>query len=72
MELTTNTVQFLLEELVRRHGQEAAEALLKDSGELADEIQILLNGEQWIYHDQLNTPLKEGDEVILMLPMAGG
>jgi molybdopterin converting factor small subunit len=72
MELISGTVQSLVDELVKVYGQAAREALLKSSGELADEIQILLNGEKWVYHDSLDTTLKEGDVVTIMLPMAGG
>lgn len=72
MELTSGTVQSLIDELVKVYGQAAREALLKSSGELADEIQILLNGEKWVYHDSLDTSLKEGDLVTIMLPLTGG
>ena len=66
------TVADLVEHLVERYGRPAKEALLDEDGNLDSIIQILINEEQWVVHDDLNTPLKDGDSVIFMLLVVGG
>ena len=67
-----DTVSDLLEHLVERHGRAAKEALLDEEGNLDSIIQILVNEEHWVVHDDLDVPLKEGDSVIFMLLVVGG
>ncbi len=66
------TVADLLDHIVERYGSAAKEALLDEEGRLDPIIQILINEKEWVVHDELDTPLKEGDTVILMLLVAGG
>jgi molybdopterin converting factor small subunit len=72
VEFAGETVADLLNHLVERHGKAAREALLDEEGELDFIIQILVNEQQWIAHDDLEVPLKEGDSVIFMLLVVGG
>lgn len=67
-----DTVADLLDHLSERYGRAAKEALLDEEGDLDAIIQILINEEQWVVHDDLDVPLKEGDTVILMLLVVGG
>lgn len=41
-------------------------------GELDSLVQVLLNGKEWVTHDRLDTALQDGDNVMLMIMMAGG
>jgi molybdopterin converting factor small subunit len=66
------TVADLVEYLAERYGQSAREALLDEDGKLDNIIQILINEEKWVVHDELDVPLKDGDSVILMLLVVGG
>jgi MoaD family protein len=72
VEFAGQTVSDLVEHLAAQHGRKARQALLDETGELDPIIQVLLNGEQWVTHDRLDTPLQDGDQVMLMLMMAGG
>lgn len=67
-----NTIKDLIEELIRRYGRKAKESLLSEDGEFDTMIQLVLNEERWIPGDKLDTPLKEGDSVALMLLIGGG
>ena len=67
-----DTVADLVNHLVQQYGPAAREALLDEDGNLDDIIQILINEQQWVVHDDLDTSLKEGDSVILMLLVVGG
>jgi len=66
------TVNDLIDYLIKRYGRKAAEALLDEEGKLDITIQVLLNGREWITHDHLDTVLKDGDNIALMLMVAGG
>jgi len=66
------TVNDLIDYIIKRYGRKAAEALLDEEGKLDITIQVLLNGREWITHDRLDTVLKDGDNIALMLMIAGG
>ena len=72
VEFAGETVNDLIEHLVARYGRKAKQALYDDEGKLDSLIQVLLNGEEWVSHDQLDTALQDGDSLILMMMMAGG
>jgi MoaD family protein len=66
------TVNDLIDYIVKRYGRKAEETLLDEEGKLDITIQVLLNGREWIIHDRLDTVLKDGDSIALMLMVAGG
>jgi MoaD family protein len=66
------TVNDLIEHLIAQYGHKARQALYNREGQLDPVVQILLSGEQWVTHDRLDTVLQDGDDVILMLALAGG
>ena len=66
------TVNDLIEHLVTRYGRKARQALCNEKGELAPIVQVLLNGKEWVPHDRLDTTLQDGDNMVLMIVMAGG
>ena len=66
------TVADLIRHLAGRYGRRAAQALYDGEGELDMEIQVLLNGKTWVTRENLDAPLHDGDQVTLMVLMAGG
>jgi MoaD family protein len=72
VEFDGETVNDLIENLIARYGRKARQALYDSNGKLDPVVQILINGEQWVTHDRLDTDLHDGDSVILMLVLAGG
>ena len=72
VEFAGETVNDLVDHLVTRYGSKAKQALCDEKGNLDLMIQVLLNGEAWITRDQLDAPLDDGDDVVLMMMMAGG
>ena len=72
VEFAGETVNDLIEHLVMRYGRKARQALYNEKDELDPVVQVLLNGEEWITRDRLDTALQDGDSVILMMMMAGG
>lgn len=72
IEFPGETVAELVDYLVERYGKPAREALLDEEGDLDAIIQILVNEKQWVVHERLDVPLKDGDSVIFMLLVVGG
>jgi MoaD family protein len=72
VEFAGETVSDLVEHLVAQYGHKARQALLDETGELDPVVQVLLNGEEWVTHDRLDTSLQDGDNVMFMMMMAGG
>lgn len=72
VEFAGETINDLIEHLIARYGRKARQALYDSDEQLDPVVQILLNGEQWVTHDQLDTLLQDGDEVMLLLMIAGG
>jgi len=72
VEFAGETVNDLIEHLVARYGRKARQALYDEKGQLDPLIQVLLNGKEWVTHDRLDTALQDGDNVVLMIMMAGG
>jgi MoaD family protein len=72
VEFAGDTVNDLIEHLIAQYGRKARQALYDRNGQLDPVIQILLNGEQWVTHDRLDTVLHDGDDVMLALMLAGG
>lgn len=72
VEFAGETVNDLIEHMVARYGRKAKQALYDETGKLDPVIQVLLNGKEWVTHDRLDTALQDGDNVVLMIMMAGG
>ena len=72
VEFAGHTVNDLIEYLVARYDRKARQALYDRDGQLDPVVQILLNGEQWVPHDRLDTVLHDGDDVMLAIMLAGG
>jgi len=73
VEFAGETVNDLIKHLVTRYGRKARQALYDKKGRLDPVVQVLLNGEEWITRDRLDTTvLRDGDEVMLMILVGGG
>jgi len=72
VEFAGETVSDLLEYLVTRYGRKAKQVLYNKDGDFDPMVQVLLNGREWVTNDKLDTALHDGDDIILMMMMAGG
>jgi MoaD family protein len=72
VEFSGTTVNHLIESLIERYVQKARQALYDEKSKFDPLVQVLLNGEEWVTYDQLDTALQDGDELIFMMMMAGG
>ncbi len=62
----------VLEDLVERFGQEFRDYLFKDMHRVQEHLQLLVNGKSVDMMDELNTILKDNDEVAIEPPVGGG
>jgi molybdopterin converting factor small subunit len=66
------TVTGLLDSLVAQYGSRMAEELMKQD-RLRDGLVLLVNGRNVLsLPEQFETPLQEGDEVLITIMVAGG
>ena len=72
VEFDGQTIGDLIEHLATQYGRKARQALYDEKGDLDLAVQVLLNGEEWIARDRLDTALQDGDSVMIMMMMAGG
>ncbi len=66
------TVKNLIEILSKRFGEKFNLEVLDDNGLPKKTIKIFINGRDIEFLDGLHTVLKDGDEVALIPPIAGG
>lgn len=68
-----STVRNILDELVRRFGEEIRSALIDpQSGKVRPYYRVLVGGRDLHQMEDLDTPLSDGDVVALFPPVAGG
>ena len=66
------TVKEVLGELVKRHGKAFKDCLYNGRGEVQEYLQLLVNGKSVSLLEELETRLREGDEVAIVPPVGGG
>lgn len=73
IDLTAGTTADLVDHLIARFGPQARRMLLDAEGRLDLTIQVMVNEEEFLPHEQLaKRELKDGDRVRLMLLAGGG
>jgi len=66
------TINELIDEIIDRYGPELRRFLFDESGKLDRTFKVHLNKKEWIPREQMNKILKDGDQVTLMMLVAGG
>jgi molybdopterin synthase sulfur carrier subunit len=67
------TVEDFLTYMKERWGDKLSARLLDpDSGAVLPYVRIMVNGQTIDYLEGLETPLKEGDEILILPPVSGG
>ncbi|MCX8200755.1 MAG: MoaD/ThiS family protein [Candidatus Caldarchaeum sp.] len=65
-------IKFLLEVLARRFGEKFIQEVLDEDGLPKKSIKIFVNGRDIDFLNGLSTVVKDGDEIALVPPVAGG
>jgi molybdopterin converting factor small subunit len=66
------TVNDLVSELAGQYGEKVQKFLLDESGQLDMSLSLTVNQQEWIRHNQMDRPLRDGDKVTIMMLVAGG
>ncbi len=66
-----DSIKHVIEDLDRRHPG-IRERLLDDSGELRRFVNVYLNGDDIRFLNQLNSKVKDGDDISIVPAIAGG
>ena len=72
VDIQGETVKDVIDELIKRYGKKVRDAFYDVEGNFDMTIQITLNGKSFIPADKRDTHIKEGDNLIFMLLLAGG
>lgn len=72
MEFTGQTVEELIQQVAEKYGSKVQKFLLDETGRLDMMLKVICNKEEWIYSDQMARPLRDGDQITIMLLAAGG
>ena len=72
LEFNGKTVQDLLDTLVTQYGPKIKESFYDTDGAFDPNVQVILNGEEFLSEEGHDTPLSKGDHVVFMLVLAGG
>jgi len=72
LDVSGETVKDVIDELIKSYGKKVRDAFYDTEGNFDLMVQIALNGKSFIPADKHHTPLKEGDNLIFMLLLAGG
>jgi molybdopterin synthase sulfur carrier subunit len=71
VEASGASIKAVIEDLEQRHAG-MRERLLDDKGELRRFVNIYLNGDDIRFLDQLNSKVKDGDDISIVPAIAGG
>ena len=71
-EMGSVAVNDVLERLVKQHGESFKNYLYNEKEIVREHLQILVNGKSIDLLEELDTLLKEGDEIAIVPPVGGG
>ncbi|UCC18845.1 MAG: MoaD/ThiS family protein [Promethearchaeota archaeon] len=57
---------------INEHGNKIRKSFINPEGKLESHVVILVNGRNYLFLDDLNTKLKDGDQIVISPPLVGG
>jgi len=66
------SVNDLVHEVAAKYGEKVQKFLLDETGNLDMSLGLTINKQEWIRHDQMDRPLRDGDKVTILILAAGG
>ena len=72
LDFSGRTINDLVNELGEKYGPKVANFLFDESGHLDMILKLILNDKDWIYREQMDKLLQDGDKVTIMMLAAGG
>jgi len=62
----------VINQFMSEHGKKIRKSFVDSQGNLETHIVILINGRNYMFLEELNTKLKDGDEIVISPPLVGG
>ena len=62
----------VINQFVSEHGGKIRKSFIDSQGNLETHVVILVNGRNYMFLEELNTKLKDGDEIVISPPLVGG
>jgi molybdopterin converting factor small subunit len=72
LDFSGTTVNDLIREVAEKYGRDVQKFLLDETGKLDMTLALMINKQEWIRHNQMERPLQDGDQVTIMMLVAGG
>ncbi len=67
-----DTLGDVIDQFMDKYGRKLRKSFVDAQGNLATHIVILVNGRNYLFLEELNTKLKEGDQIVISPPLVGG
>ncbi|MFX0154666.1 MAG: MoaD family protein [Candidatus Hodarchaeota archaeon] len=62
----------VINKFMSEHGNKIRKSFINKKGKLENHVVILVNGRNYLFLDELNTKLKDGDQIVISPPLVGG
>lgn len=66
------TLREVIDQFLLKHGKKLKKSFIDARGNLESHIVILVNGRNYLFLEDLNTKLKDGDQIVISPPLIGG
>jgi MoaD family protein len=67
-----NTLGDVINRFMNEYGNKIRKNFIDKSGNLETHVVILVNGRNHLFLEELNTKLKDGDQIVISPPLVGG
>lgn len=62
----------VVDQFMSEHGKKFRKNFIDPQGNLESHVVILVNGRNYLFLEEFNTKLKDGDEIVITPPLVGG
>jgi MoaD family protein len=66
------TLGDVIKQFMSEHGKKIRKNFVDPHGNLESHVVILVNGRNYLFLEELNTKLKDGDQIVISPPLVGG
>lgn len=67
-----DTLGEVIDQFLNKHRKKLKKSFIDVQGNLETHIVILVNGRNYLFLEDLNTKLKDGDQIVISPPLVGG
>ncbi|MFX0043911.1 MAG: MoaD family protein [Candidatus Hodarchaeota archaeon] len=62
----------VIKHFMSKYGKKIRKSFIDSHGNLETHVVILVNGRNYMFLEELNTKLKDGDQIVISPPLVGG